>query len=109
MSLFGYPVSLWQVGIFVSGIAVGATSVFVFGNQVPKTSPIVAPKPTDKGRNEKKLEEDAEEDEEEEEDEEWDSDYELLEEDEKDPDNVPHKMVRLNANSFHRMLNRIIN
>lgn len=78
--------------MFISGVAIGASGVWFTQNQTNQQLPIAAQKegnPISKPE----LDENEEEIEEEEEDEEWDSDDELMEEDLKDPENVPHKMV----------------
>lgn len=93
VSLLGSQIPIWQLGFFVAGIAVGASSAWLLGKQSPKTTP-VAPTPQDLPAPAAKKDETLEEEEELEEDEEWDSDDELLEGDEQDPENVPHKMVR---------------
>ena len=94
ISVLGSQIPIWQIGFFVAGIAVGASSVWLLGKQTPKSTPLVVEKPVQPAPGSGKTENEAEE-EENEEDEEWDSDDEMLEEDENDPENVPHKMVRV--------------
>lgn len=96
LPLFGQMNSMWQLSLFVAGIAVGASSVWLLGKPAPvvpiqaSVQPEAKAKPAEPEEKEEELEED-------EEDEEWDSDDDIPEEDLNDPENVPHKMVRLNS------------
>jgi len=96
LSLFGQSVSLLQIGIFVAGLAVGISSSWFAFPRAPETPNPVAPSAQATSQPPSK-EKPVEEEEEDEEDEEYDDDGELLSEDEKDPENVPHKLVRLHS------------
>lgn len=77
---------------FVSGIAVGATTIWVILNGLQKSkpsAPVVDPKPTK--TDPKDVIEEEEEDEEDDSD--FDSDDEMTEEEYNSPNNKPHKMV----------------
>jgi hypothetical protein len=86
---------LFQLGLFVSGVVVGATALWFSQRSHPV---VAAPNPPPVVEQPKKVEsENEEDDEEDEEDEEYDSDEDLSSGEEEEAENTPHKLVRVST------------